>query len=418
VKVSVVGTGYVGIVTGACLAELGHVIICVDVDKKKVNAINGGKAPIFESGLDGLIRKNVRKKRLSATRNLENAVLESEITFICVGTPSKESGETDLKYVFGAAQQIGKVLRKKKGRHLVIVKSTVPLGTSEKISEILGEKRVNFGICMNPEFLREGNAVYDFMKPDRIVIGCEKKKDALVLKKLYTKINTPVLITNLRTAEMIKYASNSFLATKVSFINEIGNICKKLGIDVYEVANGMGMDKRIGPYFLQAGAGFGGSCFPKDVSSLVYEAKKIKYGPRLLESALEINREQPLKMLELLRGKIGSLDGKRIGVLGLAFKENTDDIRESPANTVIKRLKEEGAMVHAYDPKAVENMRKIHADINYEKSAADVIKKSDALLILTEWREFASIKTDKPMIDGRHIIKKSLRGKNYDGLCW
>ncbi|MFH1285510.1 MAG: nucleotide sugar dehydrogenase, partial [Candidatus Micrarchaeota archaeon] len=278
-KISIVGTGYVGIVSGACFAEIGNEIICVDVVKEKVELINSGKSPIFEPQLEEMIARNLKQKRLRATLDLQDAVKNSEITFICVGTPPQPSGETDLSYIYGAAEGIGKALKEKKEKHVVVVKSTVPPGTSERVAEIVekqsGKKRgKEFGVCMTPEFLREGNAVYDFMNPDRTVIGGENAEDIEKVASLFARFKAPIVKTNLRTAEMIKYASNAFLATKISYINEIASICEKLGIDVYEVADGAGFDKRVGRAFLNAGAGWGGSCFGKDVKSLVFTAKK------------------------------------------------------------------------------------------------------------------------------------------------
>ena len=337
--ISIIGTGYVGLVTGACFAELGHNVTCVDVMKEKIDLINNKKSPIYEEGLEEILQKNVGKN-LFATLDLKKAVLSTDITFICVGTPPREDGSIDLKNIKESAEQIGSSLKAKKNYHLIVIKSTVVPGTTWQIKKIIekfsGKK--NFGICMNPEFLREGKAIYDFLHPDRIIIGEYDKKSGNILYEIYKDFSCPILRVDLKTAEMIKYASNAFLATKISFINEIGNICKKLGIDVYKVAEGVGLDSRISPKFLKAGCGFGGSCFPKDVKALAAKAKELGYTPILLESILEINKNQPLRMIELLRNKIGKLENKKIGILGLAFKPGTDDIRESPAIEIIKRL--------------------------------------------------------------------------------
>ena len=417
-NISIIGIGYVGLVTGACFAKLGHNVTYVDVIKEKVDLINNKKSPIYEEGLEEILQENVGKN-LSATLDLKKTVLSTDITFICVGTPSKEDGSIDLKYIKESAEQIGKILKEKEGYHLIVVKSTVIPGTTEKVRDIIekfsGKK--DFGICMNPEFLREGKAVYDFLNPDRIVIGEYDKKSGDILYELYKDFSSPILRVDLKTAEMIKYASNAFLATKISFINEIGNICKKLGIDVYKVAKAIGLDSRISPKFLNAGCGFGGSCFPKDVKALVAKAKNLKYNPVLLESVLKVNKDQPLKMIELLKNKIEKLENKKIGVLGLAFKPNTDDIRESPAIMIINELIKENSIVYAYDPKAMKNMKKIFPNINYEDDAQKVIDSSEAVLIVTEWEEFKNLDyKEKIIIDGRKVLER--KDINYEGICW
>ena len=417
-NISIIGIGYVGLVTGACFAKLGHNVTYVDVIKEKVDLINNKKSPIYEEGLEEILQENVGKN-LSATLDLKKTVLSTDITFICVGTPSKEDGSIDLKYIKESAEQIGKILKEKEGYHLIVVKSTVIPGTTEKVRDIIekfsGKK--DFGICMNPEFLREGKAVYDFLNPDRIVIGEHDKKSGDILYGLYKDFSSPILRVDLKTAEMIKYASNAFLATKISFINEIGNICKKLGIDVYKVAEAIGLDSRISPKFLNAGCGFGGSCFPKDVKALVTKAKEVNYDPVLLESVLEVNKNQPLKMIELLKNKIEKLENKKIGVLGLAFKPNTDDIRESPAIMIINELIKENSIVYAYDPKAMKSMKKIFPNINYEDDAQKVIDSSEAVLIVTEWEEFKNLDyKEKIIIDGRKVLER--KDINYEGICW
>jgi len=417
-NISVIGTGYVGLVTGACFAKLGHKVICVDVIKEKIDLINRKVSPIYEEGLEEVIYKHVGKS-LSATLDLKKAILSTDMTFICVGTPSREDGSIDLNYIKKSAEQIGKILKEKSGYHLIVVKSTVVPSTTEKVKEIIekfsGKK--DLGICMNPEFLREGKAVHDFLNPDRIVIGEYDKKSGDILYELYKDFSCPILRVDLKTAEMIKYASNAFLATKISFINEIGNICKKLDIDVYKVAEGIGLDSRISPKFLNAGCGFGGSCFPKDVKALAAKAKEINYNPILLESVLKVNKDQPLRMIELLKNKIGNLENKKIGVLGLAFKPNSDDIREAPAITIIKKLIKEKSIVYAYDPKAMKNMKKIFPDISYENKAQNVIDNSEAILIVTEWQEFKNLDyKEKIVIDGRKVLEK--KDINYEGICW
>ncbi len=424
-----------GIVTGASLAELGNDVTCIDIVKEKVDAINSGKTPIFEPGLEELIKKNLGAKRLRATLELKKAVVESDVTFICVGTPPKKSGESDLKFIRKAAAGIGKAIAGKSDYHVVVVKSTVPPGTSESIIPILEEKSgkkagEGFGVCMNPEFLREGNAVKDFLEPDRVVVGGLSERDVEIVAKLYAPFagKTTIMQTNLRTAELIKYASNSFLATKISFINEMANVCEKLGIDVLDVAKGIGLDSRIGPKFLNAGLGYGGSCFPKDVDSIRYVAKKNGYKTALLECVTKVNKEQPRKAIEYLKKALGGdLSGKRIAILGIAFKPDTDDIREAPAIRIINWLLEEKAIVSAYDPEAIENARKIWPGLKYADSEYACLNGADAVIIVTEWQQFKNMDVDKMkqamaqaiIIDGRRAIdakKARAAGFKYYGI--
>jgi UDPglucose 6-dehydrogenase len=426
-KISVIGSGYVGSVTAACFAEVGHEIVCVDIDEKKVEQINAGIPPIYEEGLGDLLRKYAGKK-LIATIDYEFAVRETDISFICVGTPSAEDGSIDLSIVRAAATNIGEALAKKKGYHVVVVKSTVVPETTEKfvlpiLEEASGKTAgKDFGVAMNPEFLREGKAVHDFMHPDKIVIGAIDRKSGDLISELYRKFECEVTRTNPTTAEMIKYANNSLLATKISFANEIGNICKKLGIDTYEVMAAVGKDFRISPRFLNSGAGFGGSCFPKDVKALIGKAKAIGYSPILLESVITVNEKQPLLMTEILIRKIGNLAGKKIAVLGLAFKNETDDIRESRAIPVIAELLRLGAKISAYDPMAIENMKRVFPIIEYSGKAEDALKGADACLVMTEWDEFRQLESEfenmkeKIVIDGRRVIEA--KNIDYEGLCW
>ena len=426
-KISVIGSGYVGSVTAACFAEVGHEIVCVDIDEKKVEQINAGIPPIYEEGLGDLLRKYAGKK-LIATIDYEFAVRETDISFICVGTPSAEDGSIDLSIVRAAATNIGEALVKKKGYHVVVIKSTVVPETTEKfvlpvLEEASGKTAgKDFGVAMNPEFLREGKAVHDFMHPDKIVIGAIDRKSGDLISELYRKFECEVIRTNPATAEMIKYANNSLLATKISFANEIGNICKKLGIDTYEVMAAVGKDFRISPRFLNSGAGFGGSCFPKDVKALIGKAKAIGYFPILLESVIAVNEKQPLLMTEILIRKIGNLAGKKIAVLGLAFKNETDDIRESRAIPVIAELLRLGAKISAYDPMAIENMKRVFPTIEYSGKAEDALKGADACLVMTEWDEFRQLESEfenmkeKIVIDGRRVIEA--KNIDYEGLCW
>ena len=426
-KISIIGSGYVGAVTAVCFADVGHEVICVDIDEKKVQQINAGIPSIYEEGLEKLLKKYVGK-RLIATTDNEFAVFNTDISFICVGTPSEVGGSINLSIVRSAVESIGSALAKKNGYHVVVVKSTVIPETTEKfVLPILEEKSgkvagKDFGIAMNPEFLREGKAIYDFMHPDKIVVGSIDASSGDLVSELYLNFECEITRTNLKTAEMIKYANNSFLATKISLSNEIGNICKKMGIDTYDVMKAVGKDSRISPLFLNSGAGFGGSCFPKDVRALISKAKEIGYSPTILESVLAVNENQPLMMAELLQKKIGEFKDKKIAVLGLAFKNDTDDIRESRAIPLITELLRLGAKVSAYDPLAAENMRRVFPTVRYHKSAKEALEGTDACLVITEWEEFKKLDSEfevmknKIVIDGRRVIKaKSI---DYEGLCW
>jgi UDPglucose 6-dehydrogenase len=420
-NISIIGTGYVGLVSAACFAKLGHKIICVDVYKEKVEKINHGISPIYEEGLDELLINF--KDRIYATVDHSYAIKNSDVTFICVGTPSKKDGGIDLSFVKDSAIEISKQLKQINRWHLVVVKSTVVPGTTHDIILPLLEKfsskkaGVGFGLAMNPEFLKEGLAVKDFLEPDRIIIGAYDKKSGDILKKLYSKISCPIIITSLSAAEMIKYASNAFLATKISFINEIGNLCKKLDIDTYDVADGIGLDKRIGRSFLDSGIGWGGSCFPKDVDALIAWAKENNEKIRIIESTREINEKQPLKLVTILKKHIPKLNGKIIGILGLAFKPNTDDIRESRAIPIIDELLNEGAIIKAYDPQAIKNFKKLYPNINYCSTSSEVLN-SDAILITTKWKEFTDLDyKGRIVIDGRKIIQAK-KAKIYEGVCW
>ncbi len=421
-NIAIIGTGYVGLVSGASFAKLGHQVICVDVDKKKVEMINKSTAPIYEKGLDEIL--TTYKKNIRATTSYEEAIKNSEITFICVGTPSKKDGDIDLSYIDQAVVSIAAEIKKKKDVHTIVVKSTVVPGTTQNHVLPLLEKNsgkkagIDFGVGMNPEFLREGVAIDDFLHPDRVVNGFYDERTKNILKKLYKDFSCPVVETNLTTAEMIKYASNCFLAAKISFINEIGNFCKKLGIDAYEVADGMGLDKRIQRSFLNSGIGWGGSCFGKDTRALRAWAKKEKIPYKIIDSTINVNEEQPLQLIKLLKKHIPVLKDKKIGVLGLAFKAGTDDIRDARAKPIIDKLLEEKAKVQVYDPKAMDNFKKIHPTIHYCKNAEDAIKDVDAVLLTTEWDEFRKLDfTGKIVIDGRRL-KEAKNSKVYEGVCW
>jgi UDPglucose 6-dehydrogenase len=420
-NISVIGTGYVGLVTGVCFAKFGNKVICVDIDQDKIDKINKAIPPIYEEGLKELLIEN--KGLIEATNNIQSAINNSEITFICVGTPSKETGEIDLTYVEEVAKRIAEIIKEKDGWQLIVVKSTVLPGTTkDKILPIIekySQKKVGtgFGLAMNPEFLREGIAVNDFLNPDRIVIGTIDEKSKEVLKKLYKHFSCPIVETTLSAAEMIKYASNCILATKISFINEIGNFCKKLEIDTYDVAEGMGLDKRIGRAFLNSGIGWGGSCFPKDLDAIRAWAKEKNYDSKIIDSVIYVNDRQPLKLIEILKKHMPNLKGKNIGVLGLAFKPDTDDIRESRAIPIIKQLLKEDAIIRAYDPKAMENFRKLFPGLIYCKTADEALE-SDAILITTKWDEFKKLNyKGKIVIDGRRI-QEAKNARIYEGVCW
>ena len=426
-NISIVGTGYVGLISGVGLALKGHKIIAIDVDKEKIKKISAGETPIYEKGLSEALKK-VLKTNFEASTDYSE-IENSDAVFICVGTPSKADGSIDLTYIFSVAKELGKHIKNTEKFIVVIVKSTVVPGTTEKVSKIIEEesgKRVGegFGIAMNPEFLKEGNALEDFLNPDRIVLGAEDKKSLNILNKIYENFDAPKLRVNIKTAEMIKYASNALLATKISFINEIGNVCKKLGIDVYDVAKGVGLDSRISPKFLRAGLGFGGSCFPKDVAAIVSKAEEVGEDPTLLNSVLNVNKKQPDKLVSLAKRRIGSLNGKKAVVLGLAFKANTDDVRESRALRLISTLKDEGAEIIAYDPKASENALKVLPDLRVASNLEEALNFGKIIFVATDWEEFKNpeIYSGKIVFDGRHIFDKKvideIKDFEYEGICW
>lgn len=420
-KVAVIGTGYVGAVTGTCLAELGNDITFVDIDERKLAMIRDGTPPVFEPGLAEILLKN--RDRISATGDLALAVRRSDLTLICVGTPSNEDGSIDLTYVMGAAREIGAALAGCSGFHTVVTKSTVIPGTAGSLirpvlEESSGKKcGEQFGLAANPEFLREGSAVEDFFHPDRIIIGVQDANSRAVLETLYRSFSCPKLVTGIKTAEMIKYASNAFLATKISFANEIGNICKELGIDTADVFQGVGMDSRIGPAFFRSGIGFGGSCFPKDVRALIALAREKGISPALLDAVVAVNESQPERMIPLLKKHL-DIQGKTIGVLGLAFKPDTDDIRESRALPVIAALLREDCRVIAYDPLAMDAFRAICPGITYTMDPDEVLK-ADAVLIVTEWKEFDTLDyRGRIVIDGRRMSAPRKDAEIYEGVCW
>lgn len=429
-KIAMIGTGYVGLCSGVGFALKGHDVICIARNEDKIKNINNGISPIYESGISDYLKEVLGKRKLRASSDLKGAIKDSDISFICVGTPPRKDGGIDLSDLEKVSRDIGSALKETESYHVVVVKSTVVPGTTERavipnLEEYSGKGAgQDFGVCMNPEFLREGSAIEDFVKADRVVIGELDKKSGNVLEAAYSNFGSPILRVDLKTAEMIKYASNSFLATKISFVNEVGNICKKMGIDVYNVMKGVAMDHRISPYFLRAGLGYGGSCFPKDVSALVSRSKSIGYEPRLLDEVMSLNNRQRMRVVDQLSSRLGGLKGKRVSLLGLAFKPGTDDVRESPALDIISELKRKGSELRVYDPQAMENVKKLHPDITYCNSKEDALKDSDACLIITDWDEFKSL-TDNEfglmrgnvIIEGRRVLNPE-KVKNFEGIAW
>lgn len=415
-KITVVGTGYVGLVSGTIFAEKGNKVICLDVDQKKIGALLDGKIPIYEDGLEEIVKKNIHDGRLDFTTDTQRAIQTSDIIFIAVGTPSLEDGSADLRYIQAVCTDIAQHMESHK---IVVTKSTVPVGTANKVRHWIEEKQpipIPFDVVSCPEFLREGSAVKDSLNPDRIVIGGSNQEALKVLRELHEPFNAPIIETDSSSAEMIKYASNAFLATKISFINEISNICEKVDADVAMVAQGIGLDKRIGPHFLKAGAGFGGSCFPKDTKALIQIAGYLNHDFELLKSVVRVNSEQRLKIVDKLGQQLGQLAGRTIGILGLAFKPNTDDMREAPSIDVIHKLMELGCQVKAYDPVAMTMARKLlPSEVRYCQNVQEVMEGIDAVVILTEWDEFKkidwqlikSVMKQPVIVDGRNMFDPS-----------
>ena len=423
-KVSVIGTGYVGLVTGATLADLGNEVVCLDILEEKINMLNSGKSPIYEPGLDELLKRGLKSKRLIGSTEIEQNVRNSDITFICVGTPSDKNGNIDLSYIKSASSSIGRALRDKSEEHTVIVKSTVvPLTTEEVVMPNIlkksGWKRENLGIGMNPEFLREGSAIHDAQNPDRIVIGFADEVARKTLNELYNPYKCKKLECSPRTAELIKYASNSFLATKISFVNEVANMSNVWGIDFQEVAEGMGLDSRISPEFLRAGAGFGGSCFPKDVKALAAAAKNSKVESLMLKATLEVNEVQPKIVVKMAEERLGVIKGKKIAILGLAFKPDTDDVRESRSEIVIRELMEKGANIVAHDPEGMPNFKEI-IDVKMTPTPELATEKADCVIIMTEWDVYKKIDLESLLerMNGNVLIdgRRALNAKKADKI--
>jgi len=410
-NILIVGAGYVGLVSGTCFAELGHKVFCIDIDEKKINSLQSGKIPFYEPELEALVSRNIQTQNLNFSTILSEHLDQADLVLICVGTPPKQTGQADLKYIFQAADEIGKHLHK---YTVIATKSTVPVGTAQKIKKIISKNyNGEFDVASCPEFLREGSAVKDFMNPDRIVFGTESKRASALLNELHEKLDCPKLETNYETAEMIKYASNAFLATKISFINEIANVCENVGADVELVAKGMGLDTRIGKAFLRAGIGYGGSCFPKDVRALHHVAGQTGYPFQLLKAVVEVNNQQRWLFYKKIKDELKCLENKTIAVWGLSFKPDTDDVRESIAIDIIEKLVEDGANVRAYDPEAMKNTQEILGDkIQYCFTADFALKNADCLLVITDWDEFKLVefeniksKMKTPLIiDGRNMF--------------
>ena len=429
-KITIIGTGYVGLVAGTCLAELGNDVICLDVDEEKINNLKKGIMPIYEPGLEELAVRNHQQGRLKFTTDKAVAIKGSMVIFIAVGTPMGENHEADLKFVRAVAKDIGENMNDYK---IIVDKSTVPVGTADMVKKVVQESQkenINFDVVSNPEFLKEGSAIKDFMNPDRVVIGSSSAKAKEIMNDVYgsiTRTNKPILHTDIKSAELIKYASNAMLATRISFMNELSHLAEKVGADIKKVAQGMGLDSRIGPRFLQAGVGYGGSCFPKDVQALIQTIKQNGCKSRLLDAVEEVNYDQKRHILPKLQKLVPDLSGKTIAVWGLAFKPKTDDVREAPALMLIEELQKLGSKVQAFDPIAQEKAKEVLNDINYSENPYGALEGADALVIMTEWDEFRELDKEKMksllknpyVVDGRNIYDpeemKEL-GFNYIGV--
>jgi len=411
-KITIIGTGYVGLVTGTCFAEVGHQVICVDSDEAKVNLLRAGGMPIYEPGLDELVKKNVTESRLSFTTSTKEGVEQSDVIFIAVPTPPQPDGSVDLSFIERVAREIASAMTSYK---IIVDKSTVPVKTGDKVAETIKrycKARVEFDVASNPEFLREGFAVEDLMHPDRVVVGVRGPRPVQAMKDIFAPFNAPIIVTDISSAELIKHAANSFLALKISYINAISVICEATGANVQEVANGMGMDARIGRRFLDASLGFGGSCFPKDLSAFIKISEQIGYDFRLLKEVQRINADQMDRFVKKIMETLWVLKDKKIGLLGLAFKQNTDDVRQSPAIDLCHRLQKEGAALRVHDPKAMEKARAVLKDVTYVEDMNEVAEGCDALIIATEWPEFKQLDLERArkalthpiLFDGRNLF--------------
>ncbi len=412
-QIAVIGVGYVGLVTAACFSDLGNNVVAMDISKEKIEGLKRGEMPIYEPGLEELVERNVKAKRILFTTSINEALKDAKFVFICVGTPSGVDGEADLNYVESAAKDIAINMT---APLIVINKSTVPVGTGDWVSDIIKShqnENIEFSVVSCPEFLREGSAIADFMRPHRTVCGSMNKEAAEKVAQLHLPLRAPNVITDLRTAEMIKYASNAFLATKISFINEIANICEKLGADVNEVATGMGFDQRIGPNFLNAGLGYGGSCFPKDVKALAYMAEEMSVEPNILRAVMHTNGERRMMIVNKTEKLLGSFEGRKIGIFGLAFKPNTDDMRDAPSVDIIQAIQKKGGSIKAFDPVAMEVATALLPDVEMMSNAYEVAEDCDAVIVVTEWNEFKQVDLPKMLtimktpvvVDGRNIYE-------------
>ena len=423
-NICAIGTGYVGLVTGSVFADLGNDVICTDKDVAKIEGLNKGRLPIYEPGLEEMVERNIQDGRLTFTTNVEDAVSRSEVIFICVGTPPLENGEPDLSQVKDAAHTIARALNRYK---VIVNKSTVPVGTGEMVREIIEINRrnhVEFDVVSNPEFLREGSAIQDTLNPDRIIIGAPSQMVAMKILELYAPLERPMLITDVASAEIIKYASNAFLATKLSFINAIANICEKAGADVVQVMKGMGYDQRIGAAFLQAGLGYGGSCFPKDTKALIHTSHRLGYDFTLLKMVEDINAQQVETFVSRLEGELGDGKDHTVAILGLAFKPNTDDLREARSLEIISKLLSSGVRIKTYDPIAMDKAKEIFPQIYFAENPYDAAENADAVVVVTEWNEFKLLNLERLknamsgniLFDGRNIydpVRMRRMGFNY-----
>ncbi|MBV8977259.1 MAG: UDP-glucose/GDP-mannose dehydrogenase family protein [Alphaproteobacteria bacterium] len=410
-RIAMIGTGYVGLVSGACLSEFGHNVVCIDKDAAKVEALRQGVIPIFEPGLEEVVGANARAGRLTFESAMAQAVSEAEAVFIAVGTPSRRGdGHADLSYVFAAAEELACHLR---DYTVVITKSTVPVGTSHQVKQIIARARpdARFDVCSNPEFLREGSAIEDFRRPDRVIVGCDSDRARDVIREIYRPLylhETPIVFTNPETSELIKYAANAFLATKITFINEIADLCEKVGADVQDVARGIGLDGRIGAKFLHAGPGFGGSCFPKDTLALLKTSQDHEAPARIVEAVVAVNEERKRRMAGKIEAAFGGVRGKTVAVLGLTFKPNTDDMRDAPSLAIVPQLQAAGATVRAYDPEGGKEARKL-LDVTLCDSAYEALDGADGVVILTEWNEFRALDVARMKALLKHPLMVDLR---------
>ncbi len=426
-KITMLGTGYVGLVSGTCLSEFGFKVCCVDKDNDKIKNLKNNIIPIYEPGLTNLVKKNSTANRLSFSNDINKNIKEADVVFIAVGTPARRGdGHADLSYVYEAAEQIAKNLE---GYTVVVTKSTVPVGTGKKVKSIIKKSnpKANFDIVSNPEFLREGNAIEDFMRPDRVIVGCETEKAKEIISTIYKPlylIETPILFTNLETAELIKYSANAFLAVKISFINQMADLCEKVGADVHDVARGIGLDKRIGSKFLHPGPGYGGSCFPKDTLALVETSRLNKTNISIVETVVKYNQQRKYDMADKIIGILkNNYENKKVSILGLAFKPETDDMRDSPCLDIIPRLQEKGIKISVFDPVAMDQAKKLLKNIEFAKDLESCLTDTDALVILTEWNEFRSLSPNQligimrgnKLIDLRNALNPNIfNGSQFD----